>query len=372
MNLNSNQDNRVPASSSSLNRPAGAPYRPEVVIVDDNPVNLLLLKKMVLGLGTAEPLCFEDPTEALDYCLSNPPAVVVTDYMMPGLDGLQLVEKFMQVPDMRNTLVLMVTAVEDKELMKDALKTGVTDFLTKPVDGVEFRLRLRTLLRLAEALDQQSTRLTRVAIEHAQALSRLKAQESDLINCLARIASFRSGRGETRAIRVARYVKRIAEALGLENDTCVLYFEASMLYDIGQIGVPDAILDKADRLSSQEFAEVKKHSEIGHDILKSATSPLLQEAARMARSHHEAFDGTGYPDSLRGQAIPLSARIVAVADVYDALLSRRPHRDAWSFEKAVGHIRDSSAKRFDPDVVAAFERSIVDLLAIKNELDVSA
>jgi response regulator RpfG family c-di-GMP phosphodiesterase len=341
----------------------------QVVIIDDNPVNLLLLKKLVLGLGTGEPVCFEDPEEALEYCLSNPPAVVVTDYMMPGIDGLELVEKFQQVPDLKNTLVLMVTAVEDKDLLKDALKAGVTDFLTKPVDGVEFRLRLRTLLRLAQSLSAEWSRSAKVSIEHAQALARLRAQEADLISCLARIASFRSGQGELRSERVARYIKRISKELGYSEDESEVYYQSALLYDIGQVGVSDSILGKTDKLSPEEFDLIKKHAEIGAQILHSSSSPLLQEAARMARSHHEAFNGSGYPDALVGESIPMGARIVAVADVYDALVSDRPHRAAWSFDKAVAHIRESAGTRFDPKVVSAFERSLIDLLSIKSELD---
>jgi response regulator RpfG family c-di-GMP phosphodiesterase len=348
------------------------PERLQVVIVDDNPVNLLLLKKLVLGLGTGDPVCFEDPQEALEHCLEHPPAVVVTDYMMPGMDGLELMEKFNQVPELKNTLVLMVTAVEDKDLLKDALKAGVTDFLTKPVDGVEFRLRLRTLLRLATALNADGTNATKLTIEHSQTLARLRAQEADLISCLSRIANFRTGRGEVRSERVARYVRRIAQEVGVPSEEGSVMYQAAMLYDIGQIGVPDSILDKSDKLTPEEFQVVQTHSNIGYQILQSSSSPLLQEAARMARSHHEAFDGSGYPEKLFGSAIPLCARIVAVADVYDALISQRPHRDAWPLDKAVNHIRENSGTRFDPEIVAAFERSLVDLLAIKGELERAA
>jgi response regulator RpfG family c-di-GMP phosphodiesterase len=358
--------------STSGQAASKAPERLQVVIVDDNPVNLLLLKKLVLGLGTGDPVCFEDPQEALQYCLENPPAVVVTDYMMPGMDGIELMEKFNQVPELKNTLVLMVTAVEDKDLLKDALKVGVTDFLTKPVDGVEFRLRLRTLLRLATALNADGTNATKLTIEHSQTMAKLRAQEADLISCLSRIANFRTGRGEVRSERVARYVQRIAQEVGVPSEECTVMFQAAMLYDIGQIGVPDTILDKAERLTGEEFQVVQTHSEIGYQILQSSSSPLLQEAARMARSHHEAFDGTGYPEKSFGSAIPLCARIVAVADVYDALISQRPHRDAWPLDKAVNHIRDHSGTRFDPEIVAAFERSLVDLLAIKGELERAA
>jgi response regulator RpfG family c-di-GMP phosphodiesterase len=368
-NLSTNQGLGVaPAGQAG----APVPEKLQVVIVDDNPVNLLLLKKLVLGLGTGEPVCFEDPQEALEHCLENPPAVVVTDYMMPGMDGLELMEKFKQVPELKNTLVLMVTAVEDKELLKDALKAGVTDFLTKPVDGVEFRLRLRTLLRLAAALNADGTNATKATIEHSQTMAKLRAQEADLISCLSRIANYRTGRGEVRAERVARYVARIAREVGLPEAECEHMYQAAMLYDIGQIGVSDSILNKSERLSAEEFSLVKEHSEIGFQILQSASSPLLQEAARMARSHHEAFDGGGYPDGLLGSAIPLCARIVAVADVYDALISQRPHREAWPLDKAVNHIRENSGTRFDPEIVGAFERSLVDLLSIKGELERAA
>jgi response regulator RpfG family c-di-GMP phosphodiesterase len=362
----------ISANPSTIGQATTVPDRLQVVIVDDNPVNLLLLKKLVLGLGTGDPVCFEDPQEALEHCLESPPAVVVTDYMMPGMDGLELMEKFNQVPELKNTLVLMVTAVEDKDLLKDALKVGVTDFLTKPVDGVEFRLRLRTLLRLATALKADGTNATKLTIEHSQTMAKLKAQEADLISCLSRIANFRTGRGEVRSERVARYVQRISQEVGVPAEECNVMYQAAMLYDIGQIGVPDSILDKSDRLTAEEFQVVQTHSEIGHQILQSSSSPLLQEAARMARSHHEAFDGAGYPDKLIGSAIPLCARIVAVADVYDALISQRPHREAWPLDKAVNHIRENSGTRFDPEIVSAFERSLVDLLSIKGELDRAA
>ncbi len=351
------------------------PKRLEVVIIDDNPVNLLLLKKLVLGLGTGEPVCFEDPLEALSHCLEQPPAVIVTDYMMPGMDGLELVEKLQQAERTRDVLVLMVTAVEDRDLMKEALKAGVTDFLTKPVDGVEFRLRLRTLLRLATAINNEKSHKTiptipsTPIIQTAPAIDQSMLSEADLTQCLARITNYSVGRGETRSLRIARFVGCIARSLAMEADRVASLEQAALFYDIGQIGIPIQILDKTDPLNAEEFASIQKHVDIGAAILQNSNHPILQESAQMAQSHHEAFDGSGYPKQLAGNEIPVGARIVAVADVFDALTQPRPHRAAWSIENATVFILQQAGKRFDPSVVTAFARCVEELLQIRDEVD---
>jgi putative two-component system response regulator len=330
----------------------------KVVIVDDVQMNVVLLKALVQKLPDAQPVCFTDPVAALDWCLANDPDLVVVDYMMPGLSGTNLTERFRsRYPD---TPVLMVTANHEMELRNQALEIGATDFLTKPINNAEFLARAKNML----ALNKSHKHL---AEEVRKATAKLIEQERETIFCLAKAAEYRDPETGAHILRMALYSKHIGRMLGLSEDQQNLLLQAAPMHDIGKVGTPDMILLKPGKLTPEEFAVMKLHATIGYQILSANSSPMLQVAAQIASTHHEKFDGSGYPNGLKGENIPLFGRIVAVADVFDALTSQRPYKPAWKVEDATRMLQDGIGLHFDPNCVNAFLADFDEVLRIKTQ-----
>ncbi len=330
----------------------------KVAIIDDVQMNVILIKHLVLKLPDAEPVCFTDPVAALDWCLANDPDLIIVDYMMPGLSGTELVGRFRE--RYQDTPVLMVTANHETELRHQALAQGVTDFLNKPINNTEFLARAKNML----ALRRSHNYLTD---EVRKATAQLVAQERETIFCLARAAEYRDPETGAHILRMAHYSRLIAQHLGLPQDQQDLLLQAAPMHDIGKVGTPDMILLKPGKLTPEEFAVMKQHAVIGYEILNANSSPLLKVAAEIAHTHHEKFDGSGYPRGLKDENIALFGRIVAVADVFDALTSARPYKKAWPIEDACQLIRDGSGAHFDPACVAAFFADFDAVLAIQAQ-----
>lgn len=336
-----------------------------VVIIDDAQLNVTLLQHLVRKLPDCEPVCFTEPVAALDWCLSNEPDLVVVDYMMPLLSGTELTEKFRarysEIP------VLMVTANHETELRHKALQIGVTDFLNKPLDNVEFLARAKNMLALRQSHKMLAGRASWLAEEVQKATERIVAQERETIFCLAKTAEYRDPETGAHIIRMAHYSRHIAHNLGLSIEQQNLLLEAAPMHDIGKVGTPDLILLKPGKLTDAEFFIMKQHAVIGYEVLNASSSPLLKVAAEIAHVHHEKFDGSGYPRGLQGDDIPLFGRIVAVADVFDALTSERPYKKAWSIEQASQLLRDGAGTHFDPACVETFLADFDEVLMIKNK-----
>jgi putative two-component system response regulator len=338
----------------------------KVVIIDDIQTNVVLLKHLVLKIPNCEPVTFTDPQTALAWCLTNDPDLVVVDYMMPGLSGTDLVQKLR--PKYPDTPILMVTANHEMELRHQALEIGVTDFLNKPINNTEFLARTKNML----ALNRSHRHL---AEEVRRATAKLVEQERETIFCLAKAAEYRDPETGAHILRMAHYSQLIARQLGLTQEQQDLILQAAPMHDIGKVGTPDLILLKPGKLTPEEFQVMKLHATIGFEVLSSNSSPLMKVAAEIAYTHHEKFDGSGYPRGLQGDQIPLFGRIVAVADGVDALTSERPYKRAWSVEDASKLIRDGAGSHFDPVCVQAFFSYFEDVLVIKakfvDEEDVS-
>ncbi len=336
----------------------------QVAIIDDAQLNVTLMQHLVRKLPDCEPVSFTDPVEGLDWCLANEPDLVVVDYMMPGLDGTELTSRFRErFPDIP---VLMVTANHEKELRHQALQLGVTDFLNKPLDNTEFLARAKNMLALRLSHKALSSRAEWLAEEVRKATAKIVEQERETIFCLARAAEYRDPETGSHIQRMAHYSMLIARHLGLSEEQQALLLEAAPMHDIGKVGTPDLILLKPGKLNDEEFAIMKQHAVIGYEVLNTSSSPLLKVAAETAHTHHEKFDGTGYPRGLKGSDIPLFGRIVAVADVFDALTSERPYKKAWSVEDASQMLKEGSGRHFDPDCVTAFFKDFEQVMAIKN------
>lgn len=336
-----------------------------VVIIDDQSVNIKLFEALLAQQQGCESVSFLDPVEGLQWCLDNEPDLVVVDYMMPGLSGTDLVVEFRKKhPDIP---VLMVTADTSPELRLHALQLGVNDFLRKPLDRVEFQTRVKNMLALRHGHKVVADRAAWLAEEVRKATAELKAQERETVFCLAKAAEYRDPETGGHILRMAHYAKHIAAQLGLPERDQALLLDAAPMHDIGKVSTPDAILLKPGKLTDEEFTVMKEHAVVGYNVLKDSRAPLLRVAAEIAYTHHEKWDGTGYPRGLKGEDIPLFGRIVAVADVFDALTSDRPYKKAWPLEQALQLLVDGKGKHFDPACVDAFLADLDTVLDIKEQ-----
>jgi len=339
----------------------------EVVIVDDNPVNLTVMEHLVGRVDGAEPRIFRRSEEGLSWCREHDPDLVIVDYQMPDIDGLTFIERMRALPGRFELPLLMVTANTDRDLRRQALEAGATDFLHKPVDRAEFTARVRNMLRLRGMTRRLTDRA--IELEHAvaKATRAIAMTERDTLLCLARAAEFRDPETGAHVLRMAEYSKTIAAALGYDVEFQTLIRKAAPLHDVGKLGTPDLILLKPSRLTTDEMDVMKQHTVIGWQILREHRSPVLQMGATIAWTHHEKWDGTGYPRGLAGDAIPIEGRIVAVADVLDALISVRPYKEAWQPDAARAFIQKGAGKHFDPACVAALSTVWNEVLTIRDE-----
>jgi putative two-component system response regulator len=325
-----------------------------VVIVDDSDINLTLLDRLVTKVPGLVPRCFRVSADALVWCEQNVPGIVIVDYMMPAPDGIELTRRLRALPGKASVPVLMVTANDQKEVRYEALEAGVTDFLTKPIDKLEFTGRLKNMAALSRSQRLLEDRAALLSEEVAAATTAILQRERETIFRLSKAAEYRDPETGAHIVRMAHYSRLIAEGLGLSPEEQQTLFEAAPMHDIGKVATPDEILLKPARLTRDEFEIMKRHASVGHSILAGSTSAVLQAAALIAISHHERFDGSGYPNRISGEGIPLFGRIVAVADVFDALTSDRPYKRAWDVDAAADFIRKESGSHFDPVCVDAF------------------
>jgi putative two-component system response regulator len=247
--------------------------------------------------------------------------------------------------------VLMITANDQKQIRYRALDAGATDFLTKPVDKIEFMARANNMLQLGASRKALANRAAWLAEEVRKATFEIVQRERETVVRLSKAAEYRDPETGAHILRMAHYSELIAKGLGLTLAEQDLLLQAAPMHDIGKVGIADHILLKPGRLTPDEFEIMKQHAIIGYEILKGSSSRVLQAGADIARAHHEKFDGSGYPNGLAGDAIPIFSRIVAVADVFDALTSERPYKKAWALDRAADHIKASAGTHFDPECV---------------------
>ncbi len=337
-----------------------------VVIVDDTQINVTLMEALIKKIEGCKPVCFTDSARGLQWCIDNDPDLVIVDYMMPAPDGIEFIRRLREVPARHEVPILMVTADHEKEVRYRALETGATDFLTKPVDRIEFTSRARNMLAIRRSHVLLQDRAALLADEVRAATAEIHARERETIFRLARAAEFRDPETGAHILRMANYSRLIAEQLGWDAESQDQLLQAAPMHDVGKLGTPDHILLKPGRLTPEEFDVMKRHATIGWEILKDSSSPILGMAAEIALAHHEKYDGSGYPAGLAGADIPLTGRIVAVADVFDALTSARPYKHAWELEQAFDFLREGRGVHFDPACVDAFVACREAVLAVRE------
>lgn len=337
-----------------------------ILVIDDSRTNLALIQYLLLKLPDCTPILFQSPTEALEWCSSQTPDLVIVDFMMPDLNGIEFTRRFRKLAGNSDIPVLMVTANPQMEVRYEALEAGLNDFLTKPINKAEFLPRVKNMLALRHGQKMLADRAALLAEEVHKATAELRAQEQETIFRLSKLAEYRDPETGAHILRMAHYSRLIARNIGLSAEEQELILQACPMHDIGKVGIPDHILLKPGKLDPDEFKIMKTHAEIGHTILKNSPSRMLQTGAMIALSHHEKFDGTGYPAGLKGENIPLYGRITAVADVFDALTSERPYKKAFDIETTVDIIRKGDGTHFDPACVRAFFQDWDEVLRIKN------
>jgi putative two-component system response regulator len=319
-----------------------------ILLVDDELANLRYLELALERAQYTQVLSTSDPRQVLDLYDSYQPDVLLLDLNMPHLDGFAVMEQLRaHTPPDDFVPILVLTADSSTEIKRRALAEGAQDYLTKPLDTIEVLLRVRNLLgmRFQHLLMEQKV---------AERTHELEEARQETLLRLALASEYRDDDTGLHTRRVGLTCARLAEGLGLAEDEVKLVHEAAPLHDVGKIGVPDAILLKPGHLTEEEFATMKGHTVIGAKMLSGSRSPWLQKAEEIAVSHHERWDGSGYPSGASGDEIPLSGRLVAVADVFDALTHDRPYKAAWPVERAVEEIRNQSGRQFDPEVIDVF------------------
>ena len=341
---------------------------PNAVIIDDQATSRMIIEELVRSIGNdVVPVVFESPSEALAWIKGNPTDLILADYKMPEMDGVRFCYWLRQIPGCADIPIIVITCVEDRSVRYRALEAGATDFLTKPLDHHECRARCRNLLALRhqQKIVKERARWLERRVEESTA--ELQVREYDTLARLARVGEYRDETTGNHVLRMARIARLIGGELGLSETELDILERAAPLHDIGKIGIPDAILLKPGPLTDEEWVIMRKHSRIGHEILKGSPSIYLRTGAEIALRHHEWFNGQGYPDGLRGEEIPRYARIVAVADAFDALTSERPYKRRWPVEDALKFINEERGRRFDPEVVDALNARTAQVIGVMHE-----
>lgn len=327
----------------------------KVLIVDDESTGRTILSKIIQqvedDIGVE---AFDNPQKALNWLDNNHPDLIITDYRMPEMNGIELIKKIRERPGMQDIPIVVITVVSEKSVRYDALEAGATAFLTRPIDQIECRTSCRNLLKLHEQQSIIQDRADWLARQVEVATQQVVSREKETLLRLAKAGEYRDEETGNHVVRMAKYSRQIAEALGLSNKECDEIEYAAPMHDIGKIGIHDDVLLKPSKFGQQEWLNMQQHTTIGHAILSNSQSRYIQTGSIIALNHHEKFDGSGYPHGLTGTDIPLVARIVAVADVYDALVSQRPYKEAWPEADAQDYLEKHAGTQFDPICVEAF------------------
>lgn len=327
-------------------------YSMTLMSIDDNTVNLLLIEALTKELGLTVK-SFTSAKEALSYLSYNTVDIVLTDYMMPEMHGIDFIKNLRHTNS--DVPVVMITAVtDDKQLKLDALEAGATEFLNKPLNPAEFKARLTNLMNLRRAQLLLKDKALLLEEEVRKAVRTVEMREFEALLVLGKAAEYKDPDTATHINRVAGYSTMIMREYGANIYEQELMFYSAPLHDIGKIGIPDDILSKPGLYTPDEFEIMKKHPIIGYEMIKDASSPYLRQGAEIALTHHEKFNGKGYPYGLKGADIPITGRILAIADVFDALTSSRPYKEAWPIDKAVGLLKNERGEHFDPKLVDIF------------------
>jgi len=327
----------------------------KILVIDDEIVNLMILEEL---LGEEEPCYHVDyescPRQAIELYKLNTYHLVLLDISMPDIDGFGVLAAFKEINLELMPPVLVLTSLNNRDTKLQALRKGAKDFLTKPFDHDEVLYRVRNLIELHQsklALNDANSHLEAKVMQRTRELELAKIE---VVQRLATAADYRDTETSAHTLRVGLVSEFIGLSLGLDADYCTILRQAAPMHDIGKLGIPDSILLKNGKLTDEEMTIMREHVLIGANILKGSPSKVLNETCIITEHHHERWDGLGYPKGLKGEDIPLSARIVILADIFDALSNARPYKAAWSYEKILAYFSEENGKIFDPQIMAVF------------------
>ena len=338
-----------------------------VLVVDDQDFNLRLLEALLTPLGHTVRFAV-DGIDCLEKVGHVKPDIILLDIMMPKMDGFETAARLKGNPETKNIPVVMVTSLTEVDERIKALECGANDFLSKPVNELELRARVNSLLEVKAYHDHMrdyqkelESEVARRTEDLQKAFAAIKSASLETIFRLARAAEFKDDDTGEHIIRIGHFSAAIAKHMGLNEHEVETILYAAPMHDVGKIATPDAILRKPGKLDADEWRIMQQHARQGALILEGSDSELLQMAESIALTHHEKWDGSGYPQGLKGTDIPIAGRITAIADVFDALTSKRPYKEPFSLEKSLDIIRESRGSHFDPQVVDAFF-SVIDVI----------
>ncbi|PZO65210.1 MAG: two-component system response regulator [Pseudoxanthomonas suwonensis] len=325
-----------------------------IVIVDDQGSARTMLRHILEDISPdLNVVDFSDPHVALQWCDGNRADLLLLDYRMPQVDGLEFAKRFRKSLMHRDVPIVLITVVGDEPVRQAALDAGVIDFVVKPVRPRELRARCRNLLQLRQHAESVKQRALSLEKRLMTSMSEVEERERETLSRLARAIEYRDAGTSAYLERMSRVAGLIAERLGLDAEEVRIIELAAPLHDIGKIAIPDSVLLKPGPLDKDEIDQMRRHPQIGYELLCDSQNRFIQVGALIALRHHERYDGSGYPDGLAGEDIPLEARIVTVADVFDALISPRPYKQAWTVDQALDYLVKQSGVLFDPVCVAA-------------------
>lgn len=334
--------------------------KPKILVADDDRFYLKIYSTLLDELGY-DYLCVENGLEIIEKINAYSPDLIITDVIMPGMNGFEVAKRLRQNPLSSHIPILMVTTLSDRESKVVGLEHGADEFLSKPIDETEFRIRIRNMLKIKQYenfLTDHSKILEGEVVDKSlqlkEAFKRIKQGYTETIYRLTLAAEYRDKETGEHIKRISFYTQIIARYLKLDESKVEPLFFASPMHDVGKVGIPDQILLKPGGLTKYEFQIMKTHTTIGAHILHGSDSEILQTAEEIALTHHETWNGSGYPNGLKGEAIPLSGRIVHLADIYDAIRSKRPYKESMSHDMACDIINGNLKERFDPVILNAF------------------
>lgn len=345
-----------------------------ILIVDDRPGNVVLLQTILREAGYENVQSTTDSRAVMGLYHANDFDLILLDIRMPHLNGLEIMELLSQERKDDYLPVLILTAESDMNTRIRALQAGARDFVTKPFDTAEVLNRISNMLEV-RALYNERTRQNEILEEKVRQRTlelevrnrKLEETSLDIINRLGRAGEYRDNQTGGHVMRMSHYCHRLALAAGLGEKRAELILQASPMHDLGKIATPDSILLKPGKLDDNEWDVMQTHAAIGAEILSNHDSELLRMAQSIALTHHESWDGTGYPRQLAGEEIPIEGRITTVCDVFDALTSERPYKKAWTIDDSVAYLNEQSARIFDPDLVSLFNEVLPDILEIRQQ-----
>ena len=382
---------RAPVDTVSLNSQHDQIRTAKIMIVDDEDLVIRVVRRFLSADGYTQFVTLTDPREALEAICREEPDVVLLDIMMPHITGLDLLKVRQKTPSLQHIPFIILSANSENQIKREALEMGATDFLGKPVDPSDLTVRVQNALTVKRHHDHLANHAHELEKQVRIRTEQLERSREQIIHCLARAAEYRDNETGEHVIRVGKYCAVIADQLGFPPQYCREIELAAQLHDVGKIGIPDSVLLNPGKLSREEFEvmkthcnmgtqimeplanpdgnRIRRHADVGGIIMDGVDSPMLELAAVIARTHHEKWDGTGYPNQIKGENIPIEGRICCVADVYDALCSERPYKPKFPIKKCLEIMLSERGTRFDPAILDAFFDRIAEIDAIRRKYD---